>query len=174
MNRRINIIDAHRHALNSISNDAAIGRLPCYDYAIEYYSFLGKQAPTPTRELIHYLDECDRISDVESTQKLIEHIYAKHELEIPIGLLDLPAWWALALIQSINEVNWVEPDPERTKATFAWQMVHLQGAYLDIQFEAPLPKDIEVWHPIASELINMNRRLERGPFTQVGRLKEFF
>lgn len=174
MNRHINIIDAHWNALNSIRDDAAIGRLPCYDYAIEFYDICGATAPEPPLELIQYLEGCEPISGVEYSRNLIKRTYAEHELDIPIGLMDLPAWWTPAIIQSINEINWVEPAPERTKTTFGWQMVHVQGAYLDIQFNDPLPSDAELWHPIASELINLHKRLEPGPFTQIGRLKEFF
>lgn len=173
MNQRYNVSIAHDRALRAIKDDAAIGRLPFFDYALEYYAFFDKKAPEPTVELISFLESCEKIGDSKAVLRGIESIYQEHSLEVPIGLMDLPVWWARAIIASIREVNWVESDPERTQEVFGWNMVHLQGAYRDIQYMEPIIVSTEKWCPIGGELLNLHRRLEPGPFTQPGRLIEF-
>lgn len=173
MSQHYDICDAHGRALQGIREDAAIGRLPFYDYAIEYFAYFELKAPEPSGELLDFLQGCEKIGDTKHTQRSIESIYKEYALEIPIGLMDLPVWWARAIIASVREVNWVEPDTERTQAVFEWTMVHLQGAYLDIQFANPIPDQSDNWHLIGGQLIDLHRRFEQGPFTQPGRLIEF-
>lgn len=173
MSLRYNASDAHSRALCAIKDDADIGRLPFFDYAIEYCAYFGQNAPEPTVGLIRFLEDCQKIGDSKQAQIAIESLYREHELEIPIGLMDLPVWWARAIAASIHEVNWVEPDPGRTQDVFGWTMVHLQGPYLDIQYANPIPIQSVDWHVIGSELWNLHRRFEPGPFTPVGRLIEF-
>lgn len=173
MNQRYNVSHAHVHALREIKDDAAIGRLPFYDYAIEYYAYFDQGAPESSLELISFIESCEKIGDSECECSAITSIYNEHALEIPIGILDLPVWWARAFIASIREVNWVEPDPDRTQATFGWDMVHLQGSYLDIQYSKPITAHPEEWHLVGGQLIDLHRRFEPGPFTQRRRLIEF-
>lgn len=173
MNSHYNMCDAHARALCGIREDAAIGRLPFYDYTIEYSAYFGQKAPKPSLELIRFLQDCEKIGDSKQEQNEIESIYGEYAMEVPIGLMDIPVWWARAIIASIREVNWVEPDPERTRAVFGWDMVHLQGAYLDIQYPTPITTVPEEWCPIGGELINLHRRFEPGSFTQPGRIIEF-
>lgn len=173
MNPRYNVADAHSRALRAVKDDAEIGRLPFYDYTIEYCAYFEQKAPEPTAKLLNFLESCERIEDSHRIEDTIKSVYSKHSLEIPIGLMDLPVWWAKAIITGIAEVNWVEPDPERTLAVFGWTMVHRQGAYLDIQFPEPLPSKDEDWLWIGNPLMNLQRSIEPGPFTQPGRLIEF-
>lgn len=166
-------MDAHRHALRGIRTDASIGRLPFYDYAIDYFSYMGRKAPQPTGELVQFVESCETLGESRDAKSRVESIYGQYSLPIPIGLMDLPVWWATALIRSISEVNWVETDVDFTRTVFGWEMVHLQGSYLDIQYATALPEDITIWCPIANELLNLHRRLEPGPFTPLGRIVEF-
>lgn len=173
MNQRYDVSHAHLHALRAIKDDSAIGRLPVNDYAIEYYAYFDQKAPESSLELISFIENCEKIGDSECECSAITSIYNEHALEIPIGLFDLPVWWARAFIASIREVNWVAPDPERTQAVFGWDMVHRQGAYLDIQFPEPLPGEVEDWLWIGNPLMSLQRSIEPGPFTQPGRIIEF-
>lgn len=173
MSQRYDISDAHRRSLRAIKEDAAIGRLPFYDYSIEYCAYFGQKAPEQIPELLSFLESCEKIGDSERERSAITSVYIEYALEIPIGLLDLPVWWARAIIASLREVNWVEPDPERTQAVFGWDMVHRQGAYLDIQFPGPLSVEPEDWLLVGNPLMVLQRSLEPGPYTQPGRLIEF-
>jgi len=173
MSQRYDISDAHGRALWRIKGDAAIGRLPLYDYAIEYCAYFDQKAPEPTAELLNFLESCEKIGESRLIEDAITSTYNKHSMEIPIGLMDLPVWWAKAIISGIAEINWVAPDPERTQAVFGWDMVHRQSAYLDIQFPGSLPSQVEDWLWIGNPLMSLQRSIEPGPFTQPGRLIEF-
>ena len=173
MNQRYNMCDAHARALHGIQEDAEIGRLPFYDYSIDYLAYFGEQPPEPSLELVGYLENCQKIGESSKAKSAMESIYKRHALQIPIGFMDLPVWWTKSIIAAIAEVNWVEPDPERTQAVFGWTMVHLQGPYLDIQYPRPLPIDPEEWLQIGSQILKLHRGFEPGPFSQPNRLIEF-
>lgn len=173
MNNQYDVSKAHEQALRSIQTDADIGRLPFFDYAIEYFAYLDQKLPEPSLELIEFLQRCEKIGESQKERNAIESIYKEHSLELPMGLEDLPVWWARAIITSIREVNWVEPDPERTQAVFGWDMAHLQGSYLDIQYSKPISALSEEWYLVGGQLIDLHRRFEPGPFTQSRRLIEF-
>ena len=173
MNRRINIQDAHAHALRGISEHADIGRIPFYDYTIEYQRFIGGDAPKSPNDLIHFLATAESISQSEPALEHIKTVYKKYSLEIPMGLLDLPVWWAPTILESIEEVNWVEPDIEQTQEIFGWDFVSVQAAYLDIQFPRVIDHKPEVWSQIGQALMKLHQRFEPGPFTPLGRLVEF-
>lgn len=173
MNKQYNVINAHAQALRGICEDAALGRIPFFDYTIDYLNYFGQQAPESPPALIRHLETCEKIGDSAEARSWIESIYRMHSLEVPIGLMDLPIWWAPALVTSIEEINWVQPDHVRTQAVFGWDMVFLQGSYLEIRYDRPLPSEDEQWHIIGGELLNLHRRLEPGPFTPPGRLVEF-
>lgn len=174
MSRRINIQDAHAHALSGVSAHADIGRIPFYDYAIEYQNFVGGDAHEPPNDLIHFLATTESISQSKTALEQIEEVYKQYSIEIPMGLLDLPVWWAPALIESIEEVNWVEADIEQTQEIFGWDFVSVQAAYLDIQFPQRIGQSPKAWSQIGQSLMRLHRRLEPGPYTPLGRLVEFF
>ena len=173
MSRKVDLQAVHERALARVSLDASIGRIPFYDYSIEYQSALGLPFHSPEPELIHFLEYSEKIENSKNACEKIERCYSRYSVEIPIGLLDLPVWWTPAIIDSIKAANWVEADSSWTRKVFGWTYVQMQGAFLDIQFENPISCDSSDWFQMAQALLDLHRRLEPGPLTPRKRLIEF-
>lgn len=172
MSKRINIQDIHNRALAGIYADAEIGRIPCYDYIIEFSSAQGIRFLQPSCELIQFLEASESIGSSTELSDLINSIYAKYKVEVPIGLHGLPVWWGPAFIRMLDALNWVEPDYEFSQAAMGWSLVHVQGAFLDIQMPERVQAS-EDWYRIGETLLGLHRMLEPGPFTHEKRLCEF-
>lgn len=173
MSREIDLQVVHERALAKVSQDASIGRIPFYDYLLEYQSALGLPFQNPDLDLIHFLESSEKIGDSKNAGEGIEKCYSKYSVEIPVGLLDLPIWWTPAIIETIESTNWVEVDSAWTRKVFGWTYVQIQGAFLDIQFENPINGGSSDWFQVAHTLIDLHRRLEPGPLTSPKRLVEF-
>ena len=84
MNRDINLKDAHNQALKGIVGHARIGRIPCYDYMIEYFECIQERLPPCPIELDHFLNESETIvssntvrDKAQSSYILWGHVYSQ-------------------------------------------------------------------------------------------------
>lgn len=166
MRNYLNHSGAHLQSLKGIQQHAAIGRIPMLDYACEFAQHTGQPMPESSGDLVHFLNETEKIhSDAESLKRIHE-AYATRGLQPPIGIEDLPVWWACPII---NELN----NPE-AKAVMAWDSVFLQGTFLDVQLPSAVEEDDPLWPGIGAALLRLHQNFTPGPFSPKVQLEEFF
>ncbi len=157
---------AHLKALNGIQQHVVMGRIPMYDYTCEFSNHSGETTPNPSVALIQFLNSTEKISDSGEHLLCIQNSYTKMGISTPIGIEDLPIWWAHPIINQFKN--------PRAAEVMCWDSVFLQGAFLDIQFPSPVDSDDSNWPKIGSALMQMHRNFIPGPFTRDYQLEEFF
>lgn len=164
--------DAHWEAFHKISDsDRQAGRLPSWDYAIDYQQILGAPLPPTNQELLDFLSRIKTIAQVPREYLITKQLFADNGYRMPDGIEDLPVIWACCIRRFVREILWVDHDTERLRQFFDWSIVLRQGAFLDIHFNGTIP--MKDWPTRAALIIEFHRFLEPGAFTTEGRLKEF-
>lgn len=166
MRKHLNHTGAHLQSLEGIQQHASIGRIPMLDYACEFAKSTGEPMPEPSIDLIRFLNETEKIhSDSESLTRINE-AYAAHRLRPPVGIEDLPVWWAITIINELNK--------RKAEVVMNWDSVFLQGAFLDVQLPSPVEEDNPLWPEMGAALIRLHQNFTPGPFTPEVQLEEFF
>lgn len=156
---------AHMNALKGILQHASIGRVPMLDYACEFARNSDNSMPDSPVALIEFLDDTEKIKDDSLAHRSIQQAYTKIDLPTPVAIEDLPIWWAQSIIKELEH--------PKAKAVMGWDSVFLQGAFLDIQFTAPIESNDTTWPTIGAALMRLHRNFIPGPFTPAAQLEEF-
>ncbi|MGJ8650849.1 MAG: hypothetical protein ACSHX4_10865 [Opitutaceae bacterium] len=165
---------AHNAAFYRMAEEYCIaGQLNCADYLIEYHNKLGKRLPEVSSELLHTLDSMPSIRSDLPEMDLLSQAFERSNLEIPIGVHDLPRTWGRGIRELMMGTCWTELPQCQVEDVFGWKSVFRFGPYLHICFLKPFARDQSHWCEIGSLIYELHRRLEPGPYTQEGRLVEF-
>lgn len=164
--------DAHLEALHKIDPmDRQAGRLPCWDYAMDFRQIIGDPLPDVCNALMAYLDRTKPIREVPREYLITKQLFADNGCPMPDGMEDLPVIWACGIRRFVKEMLWVDRDQERLRRFFGWNLVMRQGPFLEILFKEPLAS--ADWPERASLILELHRFLEPGGFTANARLQEF-
>lgn len=163
---------AHWKAINMISPlDLQDGRLPFWDYMIDYQEALGKPLRTVPDSLLNLLNQDDTIAQVPREFLMTKQLFGDCQCPMPTGIEDLPAIWAPGIRTFIKIMLDESHDTDRVCEFFNWSLALRQGAFLEITFNERLP--FNNWPEHAEMLVFFHRCLEPSGLTTIGRLSEF-
>jgi len=165
---------AHYVALNKMApEDLSYGDLACINYMREYYRELDIKPPESSVEIDSGLDLLPKIQSSPGVAQSLVELYQVSGLNVPVGLLDLPLYWAKAFHELIRETHWPAYEGCSIQDVFGWNLVIRYGAYLHIQFESPIPHLNSHWCDVGRFIVELHERFEPGPTTSASRFSEF-
>jgi hypothetical protein len=165
---------AHYVAINKMADtDLRNGDLACINYLSEYHRELGTESPEPSAMTGSVLDSLPTIQRSPGVAQSLVELYQVSGLNVPVGLLDLPLYWAKAFHELIGETHWPAYDECSIKDVFGWNLVIRYGGFLHIQFESPIPHLNSHWCDVGRLIVELHERFEPGPTTPLSRLCEF-
>jgi hypothetical protein len=165
---------AHYVALNKMADEELHnGDLACINYLREYYRELGAEQPESPPMIGSILDSLPTIRSSPGVAQGLVELYQSSGLNVPVGLLDLPLYWAKAFHELIRETHWPACDACSIHDVFGWNLVIRYGGYLHIQFESPIPHQNSHWCDVGRFIVELHERFEPGLMTPASRLCEF-
>ena len=165
---------AHYVAINKMADqDLRNGDLACINYLREYYHELGAESPKPASMVGSVLDSLPTIQSSPGVAQSLIELYQVSGLNVPIGLLDLPLYWAKAFHEVIRGTHWPAHGNCSIHDVFGWNLVIRYGGYLHIQFESPIPHLNSHWCEVGRFIVELHERVEPGATTPASRLCEF-
>jgi hypothetical protein len=153
--------------------DLRNGDLACINYVREYQRELGIEPHESAAMIGGVLDSLPTIQSSPGVAQSLVELYQVSGLNMPVGLLDLPLYWAKAFHELIRETHWPAYDACSIHDVFGWNLVIRYGGYLHIQFESPIPHLNSHWCDVGRFIVELHERFEPGPTTPASRLCEF-
>lgn len=165
---------AHYAALYKLDPvDRKYGMVNCTDYLFHYHDELDERPPSPSADLLSVLNRAPTLGDSLLEYELVLETYERSQLHLPLGITDLPFFWATAIRELMLETHWPQYQHCSIGDVFGWGFVARYGACLHINLDVTLPSQQAHWCDVGDFIVRLHQLMEPGPYMPDYRLCEF-